>query len=106
MKLSFVGLGYVGLVSSICLAAKKHKIFGYDKDLSKIELLKSKESFEGLIKEHRKKLDDFKISNSRIVKAPSRSSKSEYEDRTHTVSATKPLTAPHKRDSASDGNRS
>lgn len=45
MKLSFVGLGYVGLVSSICLAAKKHKIFGYDKDFSKIEFLKSKELY-------------------------------------------------------------
>jgi GDP-mannose 6-dehydrogenase len=42
MKLSFVGLGYVGLVSSICLGSKNHTIYGYDKDSKKISSLKDK----------------------------------------------------------------
>ncbi len=45
MKLSFIGLGYVGLVSSICLASKNHRIRGYDNDNSKIELLESKKLY-------------------------------------------------------------
>jgi GDP-mannose 6-dehydrogenase len=45
MKLSFIGLGYVGLVSSICLGSRNHTIYGYDKDAKKIDSLKDKELY-------------------------------------------------------------
>tara|TARA_Y100001936_G_C16067861_1_gene668451 strand:- start:20 stop:1240 length:1221 start_codon:yes stop_codon:yes gene_type:complete len=45
MKLSFIGLGYVGLVSSICLGSRNHTIYGFDKDLKKIKSLKDRKLY-------------------------------------------------------------
>ena len=42
MQLSFIGLGYVGLVSSICLASRNHTIKAYDNNTEKIQSLLSK----------------------------------------------------------------
>ncbi|MEM4226420.1 MAG: nucleotide sugar dehydrogenase, partial [Candidatus Caldarchaeum sp.] len=39
MKVSFVGLGYVGLTTAVCLAAKGFKVVGIDLDHSKIDLI-------------------------------------------------------------------
>ncbi|MEM3102591.1 MAG: UDP-glucose/GDP-mannose dehydrogenase family protein [Candidatus Caldarchaeum sp.] len=39
MKISFVGLGYVGLTTAVCLAAKGFKVVGIDLDQSKIDLI-------------------------------------------------------------------
>lgn len=67
MKLSFVGLGYVGLVSSICLSSNKHKIFGYDKSKEKIESLSSKKLYideKDLSKIFEKHYKQFNFSNS------------------------------------------
>jgi len=39
-KVSFIGLGYVGLTTAICFASKGIKVTGYDTDLEKIKKLK------------------------------------------------------------------
>ena len=44
MKISIIGLGYVGLVTAGCLAEKGHEIIGYDINNEKINMLK-----EGII---------------------------------------------------------
>ena len=67
MKLSFVGLGYVGLVSSICLSSNKHQIFGYDKSKEKIDSLCSKKLYideKDLSKIFEKNYKQFIFSNS------------------------------------------
>ena len=67
MKLSFVGLGYVGLVSSICLSSNKHQIFGYDKSKEKIDSLSSKKLYideKDLSKIFEKHYKQFNFSNS------------------------------------------
>jgi len=67
MKLSFIGLGYVGLVSSICLSSKKHQIFGYDKSKEKIDSLRSKKLYineKDLSKLFEENYSQFSFSNS------------------------------------------
>ena len=39
-KVSFIGLGYVGLTTAICFASKGIEVTGYDSDLEKIKRLK------------------------------------------------------------------
>ena len=39
-KVSFIGLGYVGLTTAICFASKGMEVTGYDTDLEKIKKLK------------------------------------------------------------------
>ncbi|MEM2111222.1 MAG: UDP-glucose/GDP-mannose dehydrogenase family protein [Candidatus Bathyarchaeia archaeon] len=41
-RLSFFGLGYVGLVSSVCFAYKGFKVVGYDVDREKIRALRNR----------------------------------------------------------------
>ena len=40
MKIVIVGTGYVGLVTGVCLAEKKHKVVCIDIDEKKIEYMK------------------------------------------------------------------
>jgi UDPglucose 6-dehydrogenase/GDP-mannose 6-dehydrogenase len=39
MKISVIGTGFVGLVSSVCLAEKGHQVFGVDIDRAKVDLI-------------------------------------------------------------------
>ena len=49
MKLSFIGTGYVGLVSGVCLAETGHEVCCVDVDAEKIDMLKSTKKTVGLI---------------------------------------------------------
>ena len=42
LKLSIIGLGYIGLPGSIQFAKKGFKVIGFDTDKKKIELVKKK----------------------------------------------------------------
>lgn len=42
MKICVVGIGYVGLVTSVCLAEKGHNVIAIDKDIQKINKLNKK----------------------------------------------------------------
>ncbi len=68
MILSVVGLGYVGLTTAVCFAQKGIKVIGVEKDLSKLEKIRSGEpSFheEGLAKLLQDNLDkNFHVSDS------------------------------------------
>lgn len=44
MKICVIGLGYVGAVTSICLARNGHDVLGIDADASKVELIRSGKS--------------------------------------------------------------
>ena len=41
MKISIIGCGYVGLVTGVCLANSKNKIFLHDQDTKRIQSIKS-----------------------------------------------------------------
>ncbi|MEM3833397.1 MAG: UDP-glucose/GDP-mannose dehydrogenase family protein [Thermoprotei archaeon] len=41
MKISFFGLGYVGLSTALALASKNFRVYGYDVDENKIKMLKN-----------------------------------------------------------------
>lgn len=41
MKITIIGTGYVGLVTGVCLAEKGHDVVCFDKDVSKIDLLRN-----------------------------------------------------------------
>lgn len=41
MNLAIVGVGYVGLVSGVCFAAKGHRVVANDKNLEKIKMLRA-----------------------------------------------------------------
>src|SRR6516164_140967 len=41
MKIAVIGTGYVGLVTSTCLAESGNDVFGIDKDARKIEVLEA-----------------------------------------------------------------
>ena len=45
MKIAVIGLGYVGLVTSIVLSKKGFKVFGFDTDVSKINSLRKKKLY-------------------------------------------------------------
>ena len=45
MKISFFGLGYVGLVTSLAFASKGFIVYGYDVDKSRIESLRNKKLY-------------------------------------------------------------
>ena len=39
MKISIIGCGYVGIVTGVCLANSGHKIYFYDKDKKKLQVM-------------------------------------------------------------------
>ncbi len=41
MKVGFVGLGYVGLTTAVCMASRGLKVLGYDVDRAKIDAIKA-----------------------------------------------------------------
>ncbi|HOO62137.1 MAG TPA: UDP-glucose 6-dehydrogenase, partial [Bacillota bacterium] len=43
MKITCAGVGYVGLVTGVCLASKGHEVTFYDVDPQKIDMLKNKQ---------------------------------------------------------------
>ena len=54
MKITIVGVGYVGLVTAICLASKGHNIICIDNNKEKIDMLKNCKSpiFEPRVEEY------------------------------------------------------
>ena len=43
-KVGIIGLGYVGLELAVNIAKKKYDVFGFDKNINKIELIKKNHS--------------------------------------------------------------
>ncbi|MEM4375145.1 MAG: UDP-glucose 6-dehydrogenase, partial [Nitrososphaerota archaeon] len=41
MRVSFVGLGYVGLTTAVCMAVKGFRVTGIDVDIGKIDLIRN-----------------------------------------------------------------
>ena len=44
-QIGVIGLGYVGLPLSVLIAKKKFKVYGYDQDINKINILNNKKSY-------------------------------------------------------------
>lgn len=75
MKITVIGLGYVGLVAAACLAELEHEVFCVDSDLSKLEALRHGETpiFEKflpeLLKRHSGQRMRFELSLTDAVRA-------------------------------------
>tara|TARA_B100000886_G_scaffold144974_1_gene98580 strand:+ start:11447 stop:12754 length:1308 start_codon:yes stop_codon:yes gene_type:complete len=52
VNIGIIGLGYVGLPLALNFAKKKIKVYGFDIDKSKVQLLKSKKSYLNHVKKH------------------------------------------------------
>ena len=71
MNIVVIGLGYVGLVTAVCLADKGNNVIGADVDRNKIKMLKNDEMpfyepmLENMIKKNKKRLN-FEFINNKI----------------------------------------
>lgn len=65
MKICVIGLGYVGAVTSICLARDGHDVLGIDADRTKVDLIRSGKS--PVIEDGVQELTETVVSNGRLT---------------------------------------
>jgi GDP-mannose 6-dehydrogenase len=65
MKISIMGLGYVGSVSAACLAQKGHRVIGVDKDATKVNMIN--EGFAPVIEDALPQLIKNNVSEKRLT---------------------------------------